>query len=123
MVVKRIMFILMLVSLLIISACGKSDNTSPGNSESEVQVGEDLEGATEIEFWTFNEQHMDLYEDSANRWNEENPDKPIKLNAATYPINQMHNNLNLSLQSGKGAPDIVDIEIRYFANYLKGDIQ
>jgi arabinosaccharide transport system substrate-binding protein len=32
----------------------------------------------------------------------------------------MHNNLLIALQSGKGAPDLADIEISMYANYLKG---
>jgi arabinosaccharide transport system substrate-binding protein len=35
----------------------------------------------------------------------------------------MHNKLLIALQSGKGAPDIADIEISKFPNYLKGKIQ
>src|SRR5690625_5433003 len=35
----------------------------------------------------------------------------------------MHNNLLLALQSDDGAPDLVDIEIGRFSNYLKGDPQ
>src|SRR5690606_6498091 len=41
----------------------------------------------------------------------------------TYPFDQMHNNLSLALQSGKGAPDIADIEIARFPNYLQGEPQ
>src|SRR5690625_7915456 len=35
----------------------------------------------------------------------------------------MHNNVIMSLQSGTGAPDIVDLEIARFPNFLQGDIQ
>src|SRR5690625_2127607 len=35
----------------------------------------------------------------------------------------MHNNVLLALQSGKGAPDIVDIEIGRFPNFLEGEPQ
>ena len=73
--------------------------------------------------WTFAEQHMEFFLDAADRWNEQNPDKPIKLVAETYPFDQMHNNLSLSLTSGKGAPDIADIEIARFPNYLEGEPQ
>lgn len=35
----------------------------------------------------------------------------------------MHNNLLLAIQSGQGAPDLADIEIANFANFLQGDVQ
>lgn len=121
---KKMYTFLLLFLLLILTACGgdKAEQDSKG-AEATLAVGDDIEDATEITFWTFNEQHMDLFETSAKRWNEENPDRPINLNAQTFPIDQMHNNLSLALQSGKGAPDLADIEIRNFANFLKGDIQ
>jgi arabinosaccharide transport system substrate-binding protein len=50
-------------------------------------------------------------------------DRPIKLEATTYPYQDMHNNLLLAVQSGVGAPDMADIEISKFANFLKGTPQ
>lgn len=47
----------------------------------------------------------------------------IELQATTYPYDDMHNKLLLSLQSGVGAPDIADIEISRFSNFLKGKPQ
>lgn len=78
---------------------------------------------TVITFWTFNAIHQEFYEEAAVRWNEAHPDRPIKLEATTYPYEDMHNNLLLSIQSGVGAPDMADIEISKFANYLKGTPQ
>ncbi|MDZ5783086.1 ABC transporter substrate-binding protein [Marinococcus luteus] len=94
-----------------------------GEAEEVEVIGEESEDATELTFWTFNEQHIGIYEDAVNRWNEEHEDRPIKLQAEVYPIEQMNNNLLLSLQSGSGAPDMADIEISYFANFLEGDVQ
>ncbi|SDN99066.1 ABC transporter substrate-binding protein [Alkalicoccus daliensis] len=91
--------------------------------EEQVVVGDDIEGATELTFWNFQALHSGFFEDAVNRWNEEYPDRPIQLTAETYPFDQMHNNLLLSLQSGSGAPDIADIEIAQFANFLLGDVQ
>ncbi|WP_142688686.1 extracellular solute-binding protein, partial [Acinetobacter baumannii] len=39
------------------------------------------------------------------------------------PYDDMHNKLLIALQSGVGAPDLVDIELGKYANFLKGDIQ
>ena len=122
---KELTGFMLLIFVLILAACGGGGDSSSdaGDADAAISVGDDIEGATELSFWTFNELHMDLFEDSATQWNEENPDKPIKLNAQTYPFDQMHNNLSLALQSGTGAPDLADIEIRQFSNFLKGDVQ
>ncbi|SDN98718.1 ABC transporter substrate-binding protein [Alkalicoccus daliensis] len=105
------------------NAGGGEASGEGGELDAEVVVGEDIEGATEFTFWNFQELHSEFFEDAVNRWNEEYPDRPIQLTAETYPYDQMHNNLLLSLQSGSGAPDFADIEISQFANYLQGDVQ
>lgn len=115
------LFILLILSTLLVACGGDGDEEAQADETS--VVGDDIEGATELTYWTFATQHVDLFEESAKRWNEENPDNPIKLVAEAYPFDQMHNNLLLSLQSGKGAPDIVDIELGRFANYLQGEPQ
>ncbi|MGM0855214.1 MAG: ABC transporter substrate-binding protein [Bacillota bacterium] len=119
---KGLLVLLFSLMSLVLIACGGGDEASGEAEETEV-IGEDVEGATELTFWTFVGQHVDLFRDSAERWNEENPNRPIKLVAETYPYDQMHNNLLLALQSGKGAPDIVDIEQSKYANYMQGEPQ
>ncbi|SHM69712.1 ABC transporter substrate-binding protein [Gracilibacillus kekensis] len=111
-----------LVAMFLI-ACGGGDDESSTEADEVSTVGEDLEGATKISLWTFAAQHVDFYIDAAERWNEENSDRPIHLTAETYPFDQMHNNLLLALQSGDGAPDIADIEIARFPNYMEGEPQ
>jgi len=109
-----------IVAMLLI-ACG-GDDSSEG-AEDVTKVGDDIGDATELTFWTFSPQHVDFYQDAAERWNEENSDNPIKLVIESYPVEQMHNNLLLALQSDTGAPDIVDIKISNFQNNLDGEPQ
>lgn len=78
---------------------------------------------TNFEFWTFNELHVEFYLKMAEIWNAENPDRPIALNPTVFPYDDMHNKLLIALQSGTGAPDIVDIEIGKYANFLMGETQ
>lgn len=78
---------------------------------------------TEISLWTFNELHQQFYEVAADRWNVRNADRKIRLMAENFPFEDMHNKLLIALQSGVGAPDLVDIEIGKFPNFLKGSIQ
>lgn len=77
----------------------------------------------DIEFWTFQDLHVAFYEKMAEKWNQENPDRPINFIPTVYPFDDMHNKLLIALQSGVGAPDLVDIELGKYANFLKGDIQ
>ena len=75
---------------------------------------------TKLTFWTFQESHKRFLEDAVETWNKENLDRQLKLEGTVYPYEDMHNNLLIALQSGIGAPDLADIEISMYANYLKG---
>lgn len=99
---------LALALMLVLSAC------SSGNSSGK---------ATKVVFWTFNELHQQFFESMADKWNEANPDQKIKLVATTFPYDDNHNKLQVALQSGKGAPDMADIEISKIGNFLKGEPQ
>ncbi len=77
---------------------------------------------TELTFWTFVQAHADYWTASADLWNKANPDHQIKLTPTVYPWADMHSKLLLALQSGTGAPDMVDIEISKFSTFIKGDI-
>ncbi|MBR3108247.1 MAG: extracellular solute-binding protein [Clostridia bacterium] len=75
-----------------------------------------------LTLWTFQALHTDLYKNMEEKWNAD-PDKPkIEIDYQVMPYEEMHDKLTIALQSGEGAPDLVDIEINKFANYLKGDI-
>ncbi|SDM89463.1 ABC transporter substrate-binding protein [Sediminibacillus halophilus] len=122
---KYLLFILAVAFSILLTACGGNNKSSGGGGEANASetVGEDIEGATELTFWTYQEQHMKIFKSAAERWNEEYPDRPIKLVAETYPYDQHHNNLLMAMQSGSGGPDIADIEVGRFSNFLQGDIQ
>ena len=85
----------------------------------EVKAADDS-SATEMEFWTFVELHGQFYENMAEKWNEANPDKQVKVNVNVMPYDDMHNKLQIALTSGEGAPDFVDIEQGKFANFTQG---
>lgn len=110
--IKKILILFLSIALITGCSGGKEKD---GDSTS----GE----FTELELWTFAGPHATFFEKAAERWNEENPDNKIKLKAETYPFDQMHNNLQLALQSGEGAPDLADIELAKFPNFLKGEPQ
>lgn len=115
---KQLLVMLSLLVMLtaILSACSDGNKTDKGESNGSKK-------GTKLEFWTFNELHQTFYEDMAKRWNTANPDNQIQLVANTFPYDDMHNKLLVALQSGTGAPDLADIELNKFPNFLKGEPQ
>lgn len=79
------------------------------------------DGSTSMEMWIFGELHGTFYEQMADLWNEQNPDRTIDLQLTVYPYQDMHNKLQLAANSGKGMPDLMDIEVTKFANFVRGD--
>ena len=94
--------------------------------EAETEVVGDVttvgpEDGTHFDLWAFVDVHNNFYANMVNEWNEENPDRPIQITFTTYPYSDMHNKLMMSLQAGAGAPDMCDVEISQFPNYLGDD--
>src|SRR5690554_1695742 len=112
---KRLLILLTLVMIVTTVLAGCSNNASNDGNDKD---GSTDSKPTKLVLWTFNALHQTFYEAMAVKWNEMNPDKPITLEATTYPYDDMHNSLLVALQAGTGAPDIADIEISKFANYL-----
>jgi arabinosaccharide transport system substrate-binding protein len=79
------------------------------------------DGSTNLSMWTFADVHAAYYEEMAEQWNEANPEKEIRLDVTVYPYDDMHNKLQLAFNSGQGLPDLVDIEVNKFANFVKGE--
>lgn len=115
------------VSLLVISiitflaGCGGSSKNS--NGETSVLNAGAGENATELSYWTFVELHGQHFEKMLGKWNAANPDRQIKLNVTVMPYDDMHNKLSIALQTGVGAPDISDIELGKFPDFLSGTPQ
>lgn len=136
---KKVLAALMCAAMTVGMLAGCGGNSTAGNSSSD--AGEaasgtesadsgagrremDVEGddVTTLEVWTFIENHQDFYTSMAEKWNEENPDKKVKLVLSNMAYDDMHNKLSLALESGEGAPDVVDIELGKFPAFMTGDI-
>lgn len=122
-------FSIMLTAVLTVSlllGCSSGSSTAAEGDTEEASADEistvGPEDATHLEMWTFVELHSQFYADMLEQWNEENPDKQFNITFTTYPYADMHSKLTLALQSGEGAPDLCDIEIGQFPNYLKGEV-
>lgn len=101
----------------VLAACLGCGGSSPGGPG----AAGDADGATPMEMWIFGELHGVLYEQMADRWNELHPDRAIDLRLTVYPYQDMHNKLQLAANSGAGMPDLADIEVTKFANFVRGD--
>ena len=105
-----------------LAGCGGSkdggEKKETGKREMEVE-GDDV---TTLTVWTFIENHQDFYTNMAEKWNEANPDKKVKLVLSNMAYDDMHNKLSLALESGDGAPDVVDIELGKFPAFTTGEI-
>lgn len=118
---KRWMIVFMVLCMtLFLWGCGKSNNAG---GETSVLDGGAGESATELSYWTFVELHGQHFEKMLGKWNTENPDRQIKLNVTVMPYDDMHNKLSIAVQSGTGAPDIADIELGKFPDFLAGTPQ
>ncbi|OMF69317.1 ABC transporter substrate-binding protein [Paenibacillus glucanolyticus] len=117
---KWIMVLMVLGMTLFLWGCGKANNTG---GETSVLDGGAGESATELSYWTFVELHGQHFEKMLGKWNAENPDRQIKLNVTVMPYDDMHNKLSIAVQSGTGAPDMADIELGKFPDFLAGTPQ
>ena len=76
-----------------------------------------------LTLWTFQELHLSLYREMLDKWNADPANPKLEIDMQVMDYEDMHNKLTIALQTGEGAPDISEIEISMYANYLKGDIQ
>lgn len=123
---KRYLSLAICLAILVLtfSACGSNKPASEENStqaSTEETVSASPAKVTDFTFWTFQELHTQFFTDAAQRWNSAHPDETINIKTEAYPVEDMHSKLLITLQSGQGAPDIVDINVAKFSNFIKGD--
>lgn len=116
----------LLLASVILAGCGASSGSSGGSAGNSASPGTNQTGAqsrgepTTLTFWTYVAQHAEFFMDAADSWNQLYPDEPIEIKAETYPVEDMHSKLLISLQSGDGAPDIVDVNVAKFSDFMVG---
>lgn len=128
---KRCITILLAVSLLVSIFAGCGGGTSGGSNQASTTPSGDGQAATtptsgettDLSFWIFNEVHQQFYQPGIEDWNAKYPDKPVNVSFEIYPNQELGSKLLIALQSGSGAPDISDININYFSNFLQGEVQ
>ena len=106
--------LLMLMSVSLVCAGGQQETEASGSSAPDEVT---------ISFWTFQDIHNQYFTKKAEEWNAAGKTPKIKFEGQVLPYGEMHDKLLVALQSGVGAPDMVDIEISRFPNYMKGKVQ
>lgn len=133
---KRILALILSLAMVLalLSGCGSTPSSSgDGDTSNPVSEGgadesedsgfvmDEPEGDyTDLTVWTFIELHQEFYIDMAEEWNAANPDKQVRLTLMNMDYDAMHNKLSIALESGTGAPDVVDIEIGKFPSFING---
>ena len=78
-------------------------------------------GDNTLEFWAFDEGRADLARAAIETQEWQDTHGNVEVNFRIFPYEQMHDKLLTALVSGKGAPDVADVEISRFSNFIKGD--
>ena len=119
------LIVLLIVLRLVLGACGGDGGTATtaaGGGDTTTAAGGEPR-TVDLTFWTFVAAHAEFMEAQAAEWNAANPDVQITISATTQDYTVMHDQLAIALQSGTGAPDLVDIEISKFGIFTRGEIQ
>lgn len=139
---KRLLALLLTCAMMVSAFAGCSDGTenqsknAAANTPNSTAVSEaaskaptvltttKVAGAKDLSMWVFVELHGKFYQTMIDSWNKLHPDKAINLTITVLPYDDMHNKLQIALQAnGEGAPDLCDIEIGKFPNFLQGTPQ
>lgn len=122
---KKLITLLLCVVMVaaLLPGCGKSTSSSKKGVSSVGKTEMNVKGndVTTLNVWTFISLHQQFYTEMAKKWNKLHPDKKVKLVLSNMQYDDMHNKLSLALESGKGAPDIVDIELGKFPSFISGN--
>jgi len=123
-ILKKILTTFVTTSLAasMLIGCG-SNNATSNTSESGKDSSTASASGDQLEMWTFVDMHAQFFQKMLDKWNTKNPDKKLDIKFTVLPYDDMHNKLQSALLSGQGAPDMVDIELGKFPNFLKGEPQ
>jgi arabinosaccharide transport system substrate-binding protein len=101
------------------AAGGPVGPAGPGAEPGGEAVG--APGGETLEFWAFTNERIGFVKEvlEMDMWKSAHPD--VQVNFRVFPFDAMHDRLLASLVSGQGAPDIADVEIGRFAQFIKGE--
>ncbi len=96
-----------------------AEDTSAQAATEEAATG----SITDLQVWSFIDQHLTFFQKMAVTWNEEHPDEQINIVPSYVPWAQIHDNLLTAMQAGQGVPDIADVELGRWPVFMRGEVQ
>jgi arabinosaccharide transport system substrate-binding protein len=90
--------------------------TAPAKEEAKPA---EAKAKVQLTFWGFADNRNKWYQSLIAPFNEKFPD--IQVTIESLPYDEMHNKVQTALVAGTGAPDIADIEISRFGQFVKGE--
>ncbi|MBO5551356.1 MAG: extracellular solute-binding protein [Lachnospiraceae bacterium] len=73
-----------------------------------------------LELWTYDDAHTEYYRKLLSQWNDQNPDYTLEISFSKLSYDELHEKLRACLESGKGAPDICDVDAYRFSDMSEG---
>ena len=74
----------------------------------------------ELQMWSFIQQHLDYFVSMSAIWNEQHPDKQVKIVPVFYDWASLHDKLYAAQMAGEGVPDIADVEMGKWPMFMNG---
>ena len=74
-----------------------------------------------LEVWGFNRERLNFAQNASELPVFKDKYPNVTVNFREFPFAQMHDKLLAALVSGQGAPDIAEVEIARFSQFLKGE--
>lgn len=127
-----ILTVLVMVSALLVG-CAKAVATEVPATEADATEAAATEAPAattvaaaepvELEMWSFIQQHLDYFVSMSAIWNEQHPDKQIKIVPVFYDWASLHDKLYAAQLAGEGVPDIADVEMGKWPMFMNGEVQ
>lgn len=104
-----------------LAACAPAGGApaAPAAGGEEAAKPAEVKGEVNLTFWGFATNRNKWYQALAEKYKEEHPEVTIEVQEIAYQ--EMHDKVLTTLVAGTGAPDIADIEISRFGQYVKGE--
>lgn len=122
-ILKKIATVIAATSVAATMLVGCGGGAASTAKDSSGKGTDSVASGDKLQMWTFVDQHAAFFQKMLEKWNTKNPDKKLDIEFTVLPYDDMHNKLQSALLSGQGAPDICDVEVGKFPNFLKGEPQ
>lgn len=124
-----ILTVLVMLSTLLVGCAQAAATEAPAGVVATEAAATEAPAATtaaepvELEVWSFIQQHLDYFVEMSAIWNEAHPDKPVTIVPVFYDWASLHDKLYAAQLAGEGVPDIADVEMGKWPQFMNGEVQ